>query len=532
MIPVPTYNGKNYYLKMIETRNRKNVMTYIEKCTVFSLFLVLPFFSCGKNDITSTNSDDHHIFYIDSENGSDDNNGWSPESAWKSLDKINQLELRAGNQVLLKSGAIYSGRLKPQGSGTADKPIIIDMYGEGSKPRINARGEYPEALLLQNVEYYEVSNLEITNFEPIKEAGRKGIHITLNNFGIAHHIHLKNLHVHDVNGSNVKADGGGYGIHWSCIGGNARFDDLLIENCHLERTDRNGITGWSEYCYPGGNWNPSTNVVIRNNLLEDIGGDGIVPIGTDGCLVEYNIIDGGRMRAQDYAAGIWPWGCTNTVIQYNEVSGMKGTRDGQGFDCDYECSGTIIQYNYSHDNDGGFLLVAGIGSSQFGCRNSIVRYNISQNDGSNSRIIHIGGGSIRNTKIYNNTIYSNLNNTLILFGDWQGWADSTQFYNNIFYIEGEVNYEWGDATNTMFENNVFFGNHVNPPNDLNSVFDNPLLENPGNGAEGLSSLDGYKLRAGSPCINSGMVIPDNGGKDFFGNSVPEQEHPARGAHQF
>ena len=48
-------------------------------------------------------------------------------------------------------------------------------------------------------------------------------------------------------------------------------------------------------------------MVIRNNLLEDIGGDGIKIWGSNGALVEHNIIRGGRMRAQDAAAGIWPF---------------------------------------------------------------------------------------------------------------------------------------------------------------------------------------------------------------------------------
>jgi parallel beta helix pectate lyase-like protein len=116
----------------------------------------------------------------------------------------------------------------------------------------------------------------------------------------------------------------------------------------------------------GGNWHrdrwyPSLRVVIRGNLLEDVGGDGIVPLACDGALVEHNILKGGRMRAEDYAAGIWPWSCDNTVVQHNEVSGMKGTRDGEGYDSDYNCRGTLFQYNFSHNNDGGFMLICNNG---------------------------------------------------------------------------------------------------------------------------------------------------------------------------
>jgi hypothetical protein len=507
------------------------MMNFIRVILPVLLVALLPTYSCNQDSVTTPSGNNGSIYYIDSETGSDDNNGTSPESAWKSLDKINDTRLKPGNQVLFKAGTVYNGQLVPQGSGSEEYPVIIDKYGEGDKPRINGGGNFAETLLLYNVEYYEVSNLEITNRGVLREAGRKGVHVRVEGFGVAHHIYLRNLYIHDVNGSNVKADGGGYGIHFSCSGSNARFHDLLIENNHLVRCDRNGITGWSDYCYPGGNWNPSTNVVIRGNLLEDIGGDGIVPIGTDGCLVEYNKLEGGRMRAEDWAAGMWPWGAVNTVIQFNEVSGMKGTKDGQAFDSDYECSGTIIQYNYSHDNDGGFLLVCSPARSSYGNRNSIIRYNISQNDGSNSRIFHITGGSTTNTKIYNNTIYSNLDNYLIRLDDWEGYPDETWFYNNIFFISGSASYSWGEATNTIFENNVFFGNHNNPPAGNNTITENPLLVNPGSGGDGFSSLEGYKLQDGSPCTGSGIIVSDNGGRDFFGNPVPESFPPSLGAHQ-
>ena len=69
------------------------------------------------------------------------------------------------------------------------------------------------------------------------------------------------------------------------------------------------------------------------------------------------------MRCRDAAAGIWPWDCDDTIIQFNEVSGMKGTVDGQGFDSDFLCRRSLFQYNYSHNNDGGFMLICTPGNS-------------------------------------------------------------------------------------------------------------------------------------------------------------------------
>jgi hypothetical protein len=312
----------------------------------------------------------------------------------------------------------------------------------------------------------------------------------------------------------------------------SRFDGLLIEGCHLERTDRNGIVGWNEH-WTRGDWYPSLNVVVRDNVLEDIGGDGIVPIGCDGALIEHNVLRGGLMRAPDYAAGIWPWSCDNTVIQFNEVSGMKGTRDGQGFDSDWNCQNTLIQYNYSHDNDGGFLLICNNGDSgpehNIGNKGTVVRYNISQNDG--ERTFQIS--AVEDTEVYNNVIYIGPDQDIyaVLHHSWGGFAKDTRFYNNIFYVDGKARYELAESQGNVFENNVFFGNHENAPDDPKVITADPMLVNPGSGGEGLGSLAGYKVLSGSPCIGAGMELSDNGGRDFWANSVPEDGPPDVGAHQ-
>lgn len=275
------------------------------------------------------------------------------------------------------------------------------------------------------------------------------------------------------------------------------------------------------------NWFPSRNVVIRGNRIEDCGGDCIKPWGCDGALVEHNVVKGGRMRCRDHAAGIWPWSCDNTAIQFNEVSGMKGTKDGQSFDCDYNCYNTLIQYNYSHHNEGGFLLVCGpkpkngIG----GTVNSVIRYNVSYNDGhSGERIFHISGGGVKGTRIYNNVIYVNkkpgrtVDNILVKMDNWGGYATDTLFQNNIFYAEGTVSYAWGKAKKTVFQNNCYFGRHQSLPKDAMAIMNDPMFVRP-TGGEGFKAAEGFRLKAGSKCIGKGVTIEKNGGRDFSGNTV-------------
>ena len=484
-------------------------------------FLALAFLATGLGHAAAT------IYYVDSQSGDDARAGTAPAQAWKSLDKVNAQVFQPGDQVLFKAGSHYTGQLKPQGSGKSEDnqplPIKIGQFGDGPKPRLDGEGQFLDTLLLRNVEYWEVQDLEISNQGTNRQPWQTGVHIVSDGFGVMHHIHLTNLFVHDVNG-DLRKNTEGCGIYFENRGGNGScFDDLLFENCHLVRTDRNGI------CQRNGARAHSLHVVIRGNLLEDIGGDGIKLWGSNGGLIEHNILHGGRTRCDDYAAGIWPFDCDDTVIQFNEVSGMKGTKDGQGFDSDYLCHRSLFQYNYSHDNDGGFMLICTPGNSYN--EDTVIRYNISQNDGVNSaRVFNFGGGA-KNTKVYNNTIYTGAkqNLPLLLFGDWSGGnASGTQFYNNIFYVDGQVTYNWGHSTSNSFDCNVFYGGHNLIPPDEHAMTNRPPLRAPGSGGDGIASLNGYTLN-GEAAFPKGRIIPDNGGHDFFGRPVPKDRPPSLGA---
>lgn len=74
-------------------------------------------------------------------------------------------------------------------------------------------------------------------------------------------------------------------------------------------------------------------------------------------LVEHNIVRQAGSRASGYSAGIWRWSTDNSLIQLNESALTRTRYDGQGFDSDFNSRRTTIQYNYSHDNAGGFLLI-------------------------------------------------------------------------------------------------------------------------------------------------------------------------------
>ena len=377
-------------------------------------------------------------YYVDATSGSDTNPGTAITAPWKTLAKVDTTEFKPGDRILLRAGDIWHEQLAPRSSGSAAAPIVFDRYGEGPRPRLEGQGTIEDVVLLRNVQQIEVHNLEITN-RGDAPAVRRGVHIVLDNFGTAQHIVVAGLYIHDVNGTNEKKDNGGIVFSTNGPVTPSRFDDLLIADNIVWKVDRSAIAGQS-YHWPRNHWFPSLHVVIRGNYVDDIGGDGIVPWATDGALVEYNIARNCNRRAGAFNAGIWQWSTDNTLLQFNEASSTHDTRDGEGFDSDYNSRGTIFQYNYSHDNEGGFMLICSPGqrnpAQNIGNTGTIVRRNISHND--RTRIFHIS--AVEHTIVEENAIYvgPSLDVQMVLASNWSGWTDDALFTKNRFYVEGSA----------------------------------------------------------------------------------------------
>ncbi|MFE3379959.1 RICIN domain-containing protein [Streptomyces anulatus] len=464
----------------------------------------------------------------------------SQSKPWNTLEAVSTRTFQPGDAILLKRGSTCTGQqLSPKGSGTPGSPIRVDAYGSGAKPKLAGAGQVTAVVRLTDQEHWELSNLDISN-KGDTAATRRGVHITRTDSGTGTYYRLRGLDIHDVNGIQTKKDDdASAGIFFEVLGHTTptRFDDVVIENNSVRTVDRYGIHFWTRWmqrpelknpncqttCGP---WTPQTRVVIRGNTVTDIGGDAIVPHHTTGALVEHNRVDGFREREPAHcAAGLWGWNTDRALYQYNEVSGGKSECDGQGLDIDEANIGTIYQYNYSHDNEGGFILLCnGSGSTT---ADNIVRYNISQNDG--GQLFDIVCAKTTNTQIYNNTFYLSRPVDIINNANGSGAADVI-FSNNIFLVATpEASYI--NADSLAFDSNVFFGSHpAGEPADPNKVTADPKLAAPGT-ASSRDDADGYRLQSDSPALASGRIQVSPGGRDYFGNPVAAGCVPDRGAHQ-
>ncbi len=457
-------------------------------------------------------------YYVDSAGGNDDWSGTSPATAWQSLTKVSTVTFSPGDQILLKAGSVWSGQqLYPKGSGSAANPIVVDMYDTGAKPLINGEGAHQEAVHLYNQEYWEISNLEVTNYDPAGPGIRQGVRVLGEDVGALNHIHLLDLEVHDVNGDMTTGRDRGKcnaGILVDVVGSSTptTFNDILIRGCYVHDLSRTAIKIWSNW----GSWcaNPTvalhTNVVVRNNYVDNYAGDGICPFMSDGALVEYNVSSRGCYDLDLANAPIWSWDMVDGVFQYNEVYDTVQTRDGMAFDIDGCCLRNTYQYNYSHDNAGGMIMIIGVpdcaaeGSAYVRlpfCTENVVRYNISQRD--ETRVLRFVG-KIADNSLYNNTIYIGSTRPKIVdsgsCGSPAQEPADTYLYNNIIYnTESRQSSYTLNGTNYVWDYNLFYGYHSHSePDDPHKLTDDPLLGNPGSGGIGRDTVDGYKLQSGSP----------------------------------
>jgi len=263
--------------------------------------------------------------------------------------------------------------------------------------------------------------------------------------------------------------------------------------------------------------NCSPNVVARGNTVLTTSGDGILMLGTDNELVECNEVGYVGQLSDWYnnIAAAWPTRHVGGLWQYNHVhhTAALNANDSTAFDNDGFVKGaTVFQYNYTHDNAGGFLMEYTWGGDDPSAQ-TIVRYNISWNE---SRIL---ASNRNNARIYNNVFY---NPGATIDVSWTPNPSYVLFSNNLFVAAGRT----ADFSRQLFMNNNFSGGVTRPVTIDGNRTQDPLFVSPNT----TGNLAGFILQSGSPVRNAGTVIVGNGGLDFWGATLPATA-PHRGATQ-
>ena len=526
-------------------------------------------------------------YYVDAVNGNDENDGTTPETAWKTLTKASSIrQLKAGGSILLKAGCVWNGEqlFVDNAIGSTDAPIVIGSYGEGAKPVINGNGanwsastkEDLAAVHIRNSQNIVIENLEITNWDlSAGELGSytqsskllSGLVVENRDGGVLANVTVRNNKIHDVNGLMAGgADKGAGGLIVLVTGSGSNhtgtvesyYNGLTIEGnevynvCHeaiymesvwASRTIVGGTSSDTGYQNAGNSkWIGSSDVTISDNYVHDVAGDGIVPINTTDAMVENNLIDNSADTNWNYRnnpnhAALWSWDSNNVTFRYNEASntskagwnlGISGTNDSMAFDFDYGVQNCLYEYNYSHDNYGGFLMLCpGPGATV----NNIARYNVSVNDGKyqGAPMIRLGTGKYGSlgVQIYNNTMYweNNGGYAMALTPDsaWEGTnIKEVSVFNNIFYGPATAN-SMSTKEGVTYSNNLVYSNDGSAQsvyealaNDENAVYADPQFADvtdytAGSWADGQTTLgtaNGFCITKTSPAVDAGMAIPE------------------------
>lgn len=470
-------------------------------------------------------------YYVDDTNGLDSNAGTSPATAWQTIARVsngpanNGGGYTAGDNIRFKSGGTFSGRLAPIGSGTGTSPITIDRYGSGDTPILTnpttsmAFGQ--SVIYLRNVQGYVIRNLALTT-----PGGSGGITVTIDHSGTYSYYRIDNIQAYDLGTSNTSAttserrNAGGILFNNSLTSG-GKFDDVQITNCTIWHVAGVGIQSFAKTI---SDTVPTalrmTNSVLRNCVVHLCDNDGIIWRGADGALIEYcTVFDTGNL--QDHAmVGLWIKQSSGSIIQHCESYLNTGnTTDSQGFDFDIDVDTSVLQWSYSHDNDGGFAMICAIDASGNLDTGNVIRGNVSQND---HRSIFTFWGRVRSSAIYHNTIYAaagtSLGRILKLGNNYSGsTSEMNAFQNNIVQCEPAAIFD-ADAS-VSWTYNTFYGASLGTiPSGTGNAFQNPQFNALNSSGLGLGSTLGYRLSATSPCRAAGTPI-GSGLLDYTGSAI-------------
>ena len=526
---------------------------------------------------TDSSSGGNTTYYISFSGGDDTKDGKSESNAFKNLGKINSITFAPGDKIKFKTGDTWKGYFKLRGSGNVSNPISIETYGTSSKPIIYGNG-YQASLFLENVEYVEVNNLEFKNDASHKKSdgsiklmdgsNRSGqderFGLLALRFGAGKNI--KHIKVSNVKISNIFPTPTedsyihqGYGMRFESYNDAELnyYDGISIDNLDVSLTGHYGVHivnrmsgAQADYYH--------RNISIINSSFYDTGGSGIVLARSKNILIDNSTFKGTGStkdsRMWERGSGLWFYTCNDAIVQNSTFEDAYGVQDSFGAHIDWGNERVVIQYCLSKNNFGGFVEILG---ENLDCG---YRYNISIGDGTrtgahNGKIFWVSdfAGTNRrigskNNFIYNNTVFvpsTNLVTSSPMTPDIliRENTEDTFVYNNLIYIDSDASMTIktnNDVDLNFFRNNLYFGdvkidNNTAFQHHSSEIFSDPKLVNPGS-----SDPNDYKLQTGSPAIGKGILIngssstsnfiENNGGRDYFGNSVSNSEKPNIGAY--
>ena len=400
--------------------------------------------------------------------GKDSNSGISQNHPWQSIKRVNATQFLPGDSVLFQGNQTFKGNLtlSVADKDTVDQHVTFGSYGDGNAIIDAGIGA---GLYAKNIGSVRIVDLNFvgTGAEQNTSSGISFVN-TLPESRKLKYIHIENVNIGGFRYAGVSIAAQPVDDGW------CGFNQVKITHAVVHD---NGDAGINLI----GNWNPeetgyshSDIYIGKCRVFKNFGipgkgshsGNGIVLGQVDGATIEHCVVyENGVLNDCDVGGpiGIWTWDSNRVLIQMNEShhNRTSSNKDGGGFDLDGGVRNSIVQYNYSHDNDGaGFLLAQFDGAKSF--HNNVIRYNLSENNGQRNTYggVHLwstgSNGGIRNTTIYQNTIISSksTNANPAAVDCMTDGIYNIRFYNNTIKTDGRTDIIRGeDNSEVIFKGN-------------------------------------------------------------------------------
>jgi hypothetical protein len=419
-------------------------------------------------------------YYINSEVGSDANAGTSVAAPWKGFRNLSTRRFEPGDSILFAKGTAYTGGFVFTSSGSEGRPIVFGSYS-GSAEQVRS-----------------VDRRMLRDSLPLWGAGRKPAFsnpewsvLNGNVFRIeGSHIVIEGLYFHDnarPPGSNSKTKNvQKLGAVYLALG----TSHNVVRDCEFENT-------------PVGIKVKGTYNLITRNYLHDAYEPMAESWGPIAIMIvsPYNEISYNRVTGYGSYGG--PYGSDGGVI---ELDGVDDAFDGRNI---------VIHHNVSIDNHG-FLELAGRNVDSV-----TVAYNLSDD-----RNQFIGGGSMKNVHVYNNTVIRTREPNVDRYVFWTFAPEATEMTvrNNIFVVAKDIRV-FGPVVKQVGHVRVPVGEQVHDHN----LFYSPGSPDPIGIAAGVGEIvadprfvdapnGNFRLRRDSPARGAGVTTGYR--EDLDGYPVP------------
>jgi parallel beta-helix repeat protein len=469
--------------------------------------------------------------YYVSNTGDDSKEGTTTQTAWKTLNKVNNTKFAPGDSILFERGGVWREELKVPSSGAPGNPIVFGAYGSGAKPEIDGADVIsgmtsagsniwqktavtiqPNLMYLDGVIGYPKTSLGACTSERdwywdsgtntlfvytekgdpsgnVELGQRKMIvfigsneNITVSNLNIQHSNELNNpaVAINNSGGIFILSSAGTTTISWCTIQKNGHHG-IAVQNSSNIIIDGNTILRNGESHKKGHNvWiyadiTGTSNITFSNNQSNYSGHDGFRIHADYKENYITNVDIHGNTFNNNNAAGLYVQKLDSAVVYNNSFhSNGDPVDDSEDYGIGISSCDNLDVYNNTITNQlwGDAIQAYSDSTARYGSSHNMRLFRNYISDVTYGDGIHIAardGQTFTNPKVYYNIINSVKHFGIMLGHADSGIPDSLDVFNNTFYNNENGGVLMATDFPVVIKNNIFANNGLTDVRASNST---------------------------------------------------------------